>query len=191
MKLFSSINIIMPNLRDKSTDEKHEFIFIAVAFFCFASLAALSMINFMWLINMSGQHMSGEPEIQNNRTDKAAISIDDIRSKYNIYLNYKTYSSQGVSLAASTGRSPVSDPATMISDVNAAAIIKEIIPLMKIKALVVLDGVGVATLDIDSELRGIVVHVGSVFGGGKGKITAIDAKGVYWTWSGKKHHTGL
>ena len=50
---------------------------------------------------------------------------------------------------------------------------------------------GVATLDIENETPGLIVRPGTVFGGGKGKIIAIDAKGVGWTWSNKKYRTNL
>lgn len=60
-------------------------------------------------------------------------------------------------------------------------------PSVVLKALAVLGQDGVCTLDIDGEAPGKIFRSGDIFGSGRGKINAIDSKGVEWEWLGQRH----
>jgi hypothetical protein len=187
------------SLKNLSQDEKRELAVIAIIFLVLMAAAIFSLKNFAWLINPDTDTSFNEPAITDTAGIEAGEKADDVSSKYDSYVKSRAYSSQMVTLAKSVGRYPICDaqaelaPAPSVVPVSGEAPVKvaEFIPTMKIKALVVMGSGGAATVDIDGERPGQIVRNGSVFGGGKGMITAIDAGGVSWTWSHRKFHTNL
>ena len=179
------------DFKNMSANQKKEMLLVSAAFVLFTGLAVFSMMNFVWLNSMSEGDVPAEmvtPTSPGRNRDE----IDGITNAYDSYVKYRTFSGQMVTLASSVGRYPIAEGASLAPEVPVEQVLVETVPpSMTIKALVVLGADGAATVDIDSEKAGMVVHKGSTFDGGKGKITAIDAGGVSWTWSGKKYRTNL
>lgn len=193
MKLTSKL----ADIKNMSPDEKKEMMVIALLILFFVSLAMYSMNNFINLLNMSGSAVNVETGSKPAAgTSKEAANIEDIEPKYRDYVKVRTYSSQLVTLAEAVGRYPIANAseefaARSLVKEDVLEDIPEIIPMVVIKALVVMSGEGVAALDIEGERPGLIVSRGTVFGGGKGKIMSIDAGGVSWKWADKKYRTDL
>lgn len=64
-------------------------------------------------------------------------------------------------------------------------------PSVRISAISEFDGNFCAMLEISCEKCAVPVRPGFIFGGGKGRITAVDLKGVSWLWMGKKQRTEI
>lgn len=193
MKLFAGFR----DFDTMPSEEKKELRLAAVAFIFFSLAAAFSMRNFIWLNNISASDMvaAGKtPARQESEPDAAAGSI---RAKYDAYVKARTYGSQLVTLAEAVGRYPVEDPSARLA--FAAPLIpppvkykvQDFPPSMEVRAIVILDGDAVAVLNIQGERPGQVARAGYIFGGGKGRITSIDAGGVNWKWANKKQRTVL
>lgn len=179
------------DFKNMSATQRKELLLVSAAFVLFTGLALFSMMNFVWLNNMSEESAQTEMDLPVSSGQNRA-EINDITSAYDNYVKYRTFSGQMVTLASSVGRYPIAEGASLAPEVPVEQVLVETVPpSMTIKALVVLGADSAATVDIDSEKAGIVVRRGSTFDGGKGKITAIDAGGVSWTWSGKKYRTNL
>jgi len=199
VNITSDVSNFFNGIKNASPDDKKEFAVIAFMFLVLMSAAVFSLKNFAWLINPDTDTLMNEPAIADSSGIAAEKKADDISSKYDTYVKSRAYSSQMVTLAKAVGRYPICDAKSELSSEpsiapvsgNATIKVAEVIPTMKIKALVVMGSGGAATVDIDGERPGQIVRSGSVFGGGKGIITAIDAGGVSWTWSHKKFHTNL
>ena len=192
MKLFSGIQ----DLSAIPPEEKRELLLAAVMFVFFGLAAIFTMINFMNLNNLPETSITGDVPIP-AVTEKANsnVKIDELGAKYDAYVKSRTYSGQLVTLAEAVGRFPITDMTDTIDKVAAKSPEKyevpEIVPVITIKALVIMEGTGIATLDIEGERPGQIVRNGYVFGGGKGEITNINAGGVSWKWANKKYHTDL
>lgn len=179
------------DFKNMSASQRKELLLVSAAFVLFTGLAVFSMMNFVWLNNMSEEGAPAEMTLPVSPGRNRA-EIEGITGAYDNYVKYRTFSGQMVTLASSVGRYPIAEGASLAPEVPVEETLVEAVPpSMTIKALVVLGADGAATVDIDSEKAGMVVHKGSSFDGGKGKITAIDAGGVSWTWSGKKYRTNL
>ncbi len=178
------------SIRLPSSVEERKKLYSFFAIFLFFVFAAFySMGNFVWLKNYSsddkllGKAISGPSQ---EVTDEIAL----ITKMSEAYGRYRAESEQLIAVGEAVGRSPVAMMADDAVSGDALASVN-IIPAVTIKALIILDGGGAATLDIDDEAPGQIFRVGSVFGNGKGRVTAIDAKGVSWTWTNEKHRTDL
>ena len=194
MKLFSGNGASAVDLKTMSPEDKKELTLVVVAFVCFAALAVFSMMNFVWLNNMSASDVNaGDLPMPVLNEAGAGTNANDLGAKYDDYVKYRTYSGQMVTLASAVGRYPIADAAaTLVVEAPASEVIPvEAPPSFTIKALVMMGNSGAATVDIDGERPGTIIRSGSAFGGNKGRITAIDAGGVSWTWSGKKYRTNL
>lgn len=193
MKFTSKFN----DIRDMSPAQKKDMIIIGLLIIFFTGLAMYSMNNFINLLNLSGSTADiGTGVKPATGTSKEAANIEDIEPKYRDYVKVRTYSRQLVTLAEAVGRYPIANAseefaARSLVKVDVLEDIPEIIPMVVIKALVVMSGEGVAALDIEGERPGLIVSRGTVFGGGKGKIMSIDAGGVSWKWADKKYRTDL
>lgn len=193
MKLFSGNGADALSMKSMSPEDKKEFTLVVVAFICFAALAVFSMMNFVWLNNMSGEEAVGDIPMPTLSEAGAGTNANDLGVKYDDYVKYRTYSGQMVTLASAVGRYPVADAAsTLVVEAPASEVIPaEAPPMFTIKALVMMGGDGAATVDIDGERPGTIIRSGYAFGGNKGRVTSIDAGGVNWTWLGKKYRTNL
>ncbi|MDD4160481.1 MAG: hypothetical protein PHO18_06000 [Synergistaceae bacterium] len=185
------------DVRNMSLSEKKELFIFAAFFIFFTALALWSMNNFITLLNISEPMTDIAPGVISPAgTSKDAAKIEDLEPKYRDYIKMRTYSSQMVALAEAVDRYPIANAA---EELAARSVVKEdvleeipeIIPIVTIKALVVMSGEGVATLDIEGERPGLIVSRGTVFGGGKGRIISIDSGGVSWKWADKKYRTDL
>jgi hypothetical protein len=193
MKLFSGSR----GFDTMTSDEKKELYLAAAAFIFFSLAAALSMRNFIWLNNISASDMVAVRETPSRQESKPDALIGSIRAKYDAYVRMRTYGSQLVTLAEAVGRYPVEDPSVRLA--SAAPLIpppvkykvQDFPPSMEVKAIVILDGDAAAVLNIQGERPGQVARAGYIFGGGKGRITSIDAGGVNWKWANKKQRTVL
>ena len=172
-----------------SPEEKKELLYFLVLFLLFSVAAITSVVNFGWL-NISGDTVNETqfPPIGNGGEINAKINA--FNTKYDLFMKRRNDSKQLVELAQTVGKYPV---ALLPANVQTAEKLEvpDFAPQIGIKALVVMGSGGVATLDIENETPGLIVRPGTVFGGGKGKIIAIDSKGVGWTWSNKKYRTNL
>ena len=189
MKLFSGLG----NYRDITPAKRKELAIIAAALLILLSGIFYSMKNFIWLNNISEDSSIGElkvPDIQQKFETK--VDIEGLESKYDTYLKSRNFSGQLVMLAEATGRYPIANASVQFAEKAIEEyVVSDIVPVMTIKALVILEGVGVAALDIEGERPGQIVRKGYVFGGGKGKITGIDAGGVSWKWAKTQNRTNL
>jgi hypothetical protein len=193
MKLFKGFR----DFGTMTSDEKKELHLAAAAFIFFSLAAALSMRNFIWLNNTSSSEMVAVSETPARQESKPDAVIGSIRAKYDAYVRMRTYGSQLVTLAEAVGRYPVEDPSARLA--SAAPLIpppikykaQDFPPSMEVKAIVILDGDAAAVLNIQGERPGQVARAGYTFGGGKGRITGIDAGGVNWKWANKKQRTVL
>lgn len=179
---------LLTNLRiPSSPEEKRELVYFILLFFLFSVAAVTSLVNFWWLnSSIDPATVSVMPKMPvGSEINK---NISSFTGKYDLFLKYRNESGQLVELAESVGRYPV---ALLPKPVDQEFFVPEFAPQIEIKALVVMGSGGIATLDIENEIPGAIVRPGTVFGGGKGKITAIDPKGVSWTWSNKKYRTDL
>lgn len=171
-----------------SPEEKKALVYFLLLLFLFSAAAITSVVNFWWLNSTSD--VSGEvkelPKMPTGGEVNARIAA--LSAKHKNFLRYRGESGELVKLAEAVGRYPV---AALPPPVSEEFAVPEFPPQMRIKALVLMGGGSIATLDIENEGQGIIVRQGTVFGGGKGKITAIDDKGVSWTWSDKKYRTDL
>lgn len=178
------------SLKLPSSAEERKKLYLFIAILLFFSCAAFdSMGNFLLLNNFDpGNKMLGS--VASGPSQEVRDEIALMTKKVEAYGRYRAESEQLVSVGEDVGRSPVA--LLEVSAVSGDALAEvNIIPSVNIKALIILDGGGAATLDIDGEAPGQVFRVGSVFGNGKGRVTAIDAKGVSWTWTNEKHRTDL
>lgn len=189
MKLFSGLG----NYRDLTPAKRKELAIIAAALLILLPGVFYSMKNFIWLNNISEDSSIGElkvPDIQ--QAPEGKVDIDGLESKYDIYLKSRNFSGQLVMLAEATGRYPIANASAQFAEQAIEEYtVSDIVPVITIKALVMLEGVGVAALDIEGERSGQIVRKGYVFGGGKGKITGIDAGGVSWKWANTQNRTDL
>ena len=170
-----------------SPEEKKELMFFLLLFLLFSATAVTSLVNLWWL-NTSTEPASVISMPKMPATSEINTEISNFSNKYDIFLKYRNESGQLVELAETVGRYPV---ALLPKPVAQEFSVPDFAPQIQIKALVVMGSGGVATLDIENETPGTIVRPGTVFGGGKGKITAIDPKGVSWTWSNKKYRTDI
>lgn len=170
-----------------SPEEKKELIYFLLLFFLFTGAAVTSVVNFWWL-NTSKDEVNAMPVPQMQAGSEINTRLSEFTRKYDLFMRYRNESRQLVELAETVGRYPV---ALLSKPVAQEFSVPDFAPQIQIKALVVMGNGGVATLDIENETPGMLVRPGTVFGGGKGKITAIDTKGVSWTWSNKKYRTDL
>lgn len=172
-----------------SPEEKKELLHFIVLFLLFSVAAITSVVNFGWL-NFSAATVNERTFPQKSSGGEINARISSFNTKYDLFLKRRNESRQLAEMAQTVGRYPV---ALLPASVQAAEkfVVPDFAPQISIKALVVMESGGVATLDIENETPGMIVRPGTVFGGGKGKITAIDHKGVGWTWSNKKYRTDL
>lgn len=192
MKLSSA----MQNIQDLSPEDKKELMTATVMFLIFTVSAVFSLMNFMWLNNPADTSVTADmPVPKVSGGGNAALNIEELVAKYDAYNKSRTYSSQLVTLAEAVGRCPITDASEQINKIMAKTPEKyevpDVVPVITIKALVIMEGTGVATLDIEGERPGQIARSGYVFGAGKGKITSIDAGGVNWKWANKKYRTNL
>ena len=170
-----------------SPEEKKELLFFVLLFLLFSAAAVTSVVNFWWLNTSKDKaNILQVPQMPAGSEINARLSA--FTQKYDVFLRYRNESRQLVELAETVGRYPVS---VLSRPVAQEFSVPDFAPQIQIRALVVMGSGGVATLDIENETPGMLVRQGTVFGGGKGKITAIDPKGVSWTWSNKKYRTDL
>lgn len=171
-----------------SPEAKKELLLFVAAFMLFALASVFTMMNYIWLTNMRASDMdsgggraAASPEVR--------AKAEAVMGKYNAYIKYKEQSERVVALSEAVGRYPVAvlPKPVVTEDLE----VPETPPIVTIRALVVMGKGGAATLDIEGERPGTVMRPGSVFGGGKGRITAIDSKGVSWIWANKKYRTEL
>ena len=193
MSIFTNKGANLFGLRDMSPADKKEFALVAVLFVCFAALTVVSLMNFIWLNRMAENNAGANAPEASVVQAAGETGSGDLAAKYDDYVKYRTYSGQMVTLASAVGRYPIADAAsTLVVEAPASEVIPvEAPPSFTIKALVMMGNSGAATVDIDGERPGTIIRSGSAFGGNKGRITAIDAGGVSWTWSGKKYRTNL
>ncbi len=170
-----------------SPEEKKELMYFLLLFLLFSTAAVTSVVSFWWL-NTSKDEVNVMPVPQMPTGSEINTRLSAFTRKYDVFLRYRNESRQLVEFAETVGRYPV---AVLPKPVAQEFSVPEFAPQIQIRALVVMGSGGVATLDIENETPGMLVRKGTVFGGGKGKITAIDPKGVSWTWSNKKYRTDL
>ena len=172
-----------------SPEEKKELLYFLMLFLLFFAAAITSVVNFGWL-NISGDTVIESTFPQIGSGGGINTKINTFNTKYDVFMKRRNDSKQLVELAQTVGKYPV---ALLPANIQTAEKfeVPDFAPQIGIKALVVMGSGGVATLDIENETPGLIVRPGTVFGGGKGKIIAIDAKGVGWTWSNKKYRTDL
>jgi len=186
---------MMQNMQDMSPEDKKELMLAAALFLFFSFSAVFSLMNFMWLNNPTDTSVTRDIPVPKISGTGKTSNIEDLVAKYDAYNKSRTYSGQMVTLAEAVGRCPITDASAQIGKIMSSSPEKyevpEVVPVIAIKALVIMEGTGVATLDIEGERSGQIVRSGYVFGGGKGKITSIDAGGVDWKWANKKYRTNL
>lgn len=186
---FSVAKLISSLKKPLTAEEKKERIFIFTAFLLFSSAAVVTMFDFIWLNKMSDTQVNVSQN-QDFAYSEGKQKLNPVNLKYDSYMKYRNDSSQLVLLAEAVGRYPVSvPPPPTIS--SKEMVMPDIVPLITVKALIVMGGGSAAALDIEGERPGLIMRPGSIFGGGRGKITAIDSKGVSWTWANKKYRTDL
>ena len=170
-------------------EKRKEYIFVLLLMVFFAA-ALFTMRNFIAmnsiLIDDVGQSVPQMP--RGNKAGESAAKA--FGAKYEAFRRLREQSPELVTLSDAIGRSPVAavvPPPSLASDTS----VPDFVPTVTIKALVVLGGSTVCTLDIDGEAPGQIFKPGMAFGDGKGKILAIDSKGVSWRWANKNHRTDL
>ena len=189
MKLFSGLGKKL----DMTPAKKKEVAILAAALLILLAGTFYSMKNFIWLNNISEETSIGELKAPaTNQLPKSKVDIEGLEGKYDVYLKSRNFSRQLVVLAEAVGRYPIANTSALFAEQAVEEYeIPDVAPIITIKALVMLDGVGVVALDIEGERPGQIVRKGYVFGGGKGKITGIDAGGVSWKWSNTQNRTDL
>ncbi|MDO4560562.1 MAG: hypothetical protein Q4C86_06395 [bacterium] len=170
-------------------EKKKEYMFVLLLAVFFAA-AMFTMRNFIAmngiLVDDEGQAVSQTP--RGNQAGESAAKA--LGAKYEAFKKLRDQSPELVTLSDAIGRSPVAavvPPPSLASETS----VPDFVPTVTIKALVVLGGSTICTLDIDGEAPGQIFKPGMTFGGGKGKILAIDSKGVSWRWANKNHRTDL
>ncbi len=159
-------------------------VFFAAALFTMRNFIAMNSI----LIDDVGQNVPQMP--RGNKAGESAAKA--LGAKYEAFRRLREQSPELVTLSDAIGRSPVAAVVPPPSPPLASETsVPDFVPTVTIKALVVLGGSTVCTLDIDGEASGQIFKPGMTFGDGKGKILAIDSKGVSWRWANKNHRTDL
>ena len=189
MKLFPGLE----KYKEMTPEAKKEFSQTATAFIVLLAATIFGIYNFILLNRASDDKALGDisiPLVQ--QPSKSKTDIEGLEEKYNVYLMSRNFSGQLVMLAEAVGRYPIANASAMFAEQAVTEYeVPDVVPVITIKALVLLEGLGVATLDIEGERPGQIVRKGYVFGGGKGKITGIDAGGVSWKWSNTQNRTNL
>ena len=170
-----------------SHEEKKKLVIFALSALFFISASIFSMWNYITL-NKSSVGL-GDIEMSNSPAgpgEEVRGKAEEINTKMDNYIKYSRDSKQLLALAAAVGKSPLA-PLQAISSAEMA--VPDMPPSISIKALVIMENGRAVTLDIDGEVPGQIMRVGSVFGNGRGKVTGIDSKGVNWTWLMKNYRT--
>lgn len=172
-----------------SAEEKKRLLFSAALFIYFAALSFMGVANFVWLNRLTVEMGAADiPRGAEGLRDETTQKADELNKKITAYLKYKDDGVRMIELAESTGVPPI---AGLQASVSQELSVPEYTPSVVIKALVVMGGNAVATLDIDGEPAGQVYTKGMSFGGRKGRIIDINSKGVSWIWSGKRYRSDL
>lgn len=193
MSIFSGFDT---KLGDMPPEQKEELLVAGGLFVLLLAAAVFTMLDFMWLTGISGEPPAANAPLPDLQGMAERKEVDSLSGKYELYSKSRTYSGQMVTLAKAVGKPPVGSPAETFvaeapmknSDVPPAVVTP---PVMTLKALVVMDGASAAAVDIEGERPGLIIKSGSTFDGGKGRILAVDAGGVSWTWSRKKYRTNF
>ncbi len=186
-ELFQKMRRSEAALSPEEKRREYTFVLLLVVFF---AAALFTMRNFIAmnsiLIDDVGQNVPQMP--RGNKAGESAAKA--LGAKYEAFRRLREQSPELVTLSDAIGRSPVAavvPPPSLASETS----VPDFVPTVTIKALVVLGGSTVCTLDIDGEAPGQIFKPGMTFGDGKGKILAIDSKGVSWRWANKNHRTDL
>lgn len=178
-----------------SPEDKKKNLISTVAIILMCALSVYTCYNFKNLLNLSTDTLDTvmAPPQENKEIKERGLALN---AKYDAAIALKDRTPELVTLADAIGRSPVSqvtppptpEVGSTSGDLPAAA---DFVPSVAVKALIVLGGSSVCTLDIEGEQSGQVFKPGSAFGGGKGKVLSIDSKGVSWTWKNKRHRSDI
>lgn len=177
------------DFRTKSPEERKKVYVYAGTLILFSAAAVYSFTNFIKINKISAASME-VPSVQipvDTGIKEAAKKMND---QYSAYIKLREETPELVALSEAVGRSPVSavvPPPAQAPDTK----VPDFVPTLKIRALVVLGGTSICTLDIDDEEPGKIFKPGAIFGKGKGRILSIDSEGVSWQWANKKHRTKL
>ena len=170
-----------------SHEEKKKLVIFALSALFFISASIFSMWNYIALNKSSvGLEDIGMSNAPDGPGEEVRGKTEEINTKMESYIKYSRDSQQLLALAGAVGKSPL-DPLQTIS--AAEMDVPDMPPSISIKALVIMENGRAVTLDIDGEVPGQIMKVGSVFGNGRGKVTGIDSKGVNWTWLMKNYRT--
>ena len=172
-----------------SQEEQRELLLYLVLLILLAAASIFGVSNFIYM-NKAGMGRDNPAFSDNSSAPKGIAEVDALNKKMEAYSVYKNESGRMAVLAEAIGKNPVASFPVPVSSSPELAV-PEFVPSMVIKALLVMDSASVVTLDIEGEEPGQIFKKDSVFGQGRGKITAIDTKGVSWTWAKKKHRTDL
>ena len=101
-------------------------------------------------------------------------------------------------LAESTGVFPIAKAETLLGATalqplspTGEVVLEELPPAVTVRAIMSLNNVTLATVDIENEEPGKIIRVGSTFDGGRGVITSIKTGGIKYRWKKKTHEVQL
>lgn len=189
-----NIKVFISTLRAKEAlrspeERKKAFTFFFLLFILFAA-AAFSIRNFITLNAARPRHLPFRSADGGKRTKDVEIAAEELNMKLSAFRKLLKNTPQLAELAGAAERSPVSvitPPPATAEETR----VPEFPPEVKIKSLVVLGDSRACTLEIDGEEADRIFEQGMTFGGGKGRIVSIDAKGVKWKWVNKSYRADL
>ncbi|MCF7936504.1 MAG: hypothetical protein K9L28_09195 [Synergistales bacterium] len=141
-----------------------------------------------WMAVESGRGSLGQ-DMPNVGAIEEARQVRSTGELYARAMKARSRSNEVVALAVAANRRPwqpvvgAPEPTTP----EPRQVVTEVVPpLMKIKALMIMEGRRVAVMDIEGEGSGVVVTRGSEFGGGLGRVLAIKENKVVVRWEDRR-----
>jgi hypothetical protein len=122
-----------------------------------------------------------------------AKRLDQVVEKFRATVQARGGSTELSVLASTISRKPfVPPPPPELQEGVSVTLAKEVAPpLIIVRAIIVNEPDSVALLDVDGLSDGLVVKKGASFGDGQGRIVAISAEKVVFTWAGQVYEASI
>ena len=173
----------------RSAEEiKRTFLLIFILLI-FIAAVVFSVMNLFSLNAQGAQGLLSVPPESERAADVERAAVE-LNIKLSAFSKMREKTQPLSEIAETAVFSPVSVSAPPLSAAEETQL-PEFVPEVKIKALLVLGGRKVCTLEIDGEEADRLFEQGMTFGDGKGMIVSIDKKGVGWKWANKNYRADL
>lgn len=134
------------------------------------------------------------PEVKPSpKVAEEAKRLDQVVEKFRATVQARGGSTELSVLASTISRKPfVPPPPPELQEGVSVTLAKEVTPpLIIVRAIIVNEPDSVALLDVDGLSDGLVVKKGASFGDGQGRIVAISAEKVVFTWAGQVYEASI